>query len=1055
MSSTLAEPTAPSQSTAPATRPSRVGVLLAVQVLALGFVLASFPVRNADFWTHLAVGRAIAGGTYRFGVDPLAYTTTGVYWANHSWLFDVLLYHAHAALGDGVVLLKAAFVAAVAAVMLLVRRPGSGLVVPSLTTALALLAMAPRLLLQSALASVGLLAVTVLLLLRPPRARAVYALPAVAALWVNLDGWFWLGPLAVFLVWLGERWGTPPADRRVPGWLVLATVAACLLSPHHVRAFVLPAEVSPAVLRSPLADDPRFRHVFEHAWHWRRYADPAEGLNGGGIGFLALLAVSGASFLVNRPAVRGPRFLLWLGFTLLGLWNVRLAAFFAVVAGPVAALNWQDYLAGGPERLPARRRPLTRAAGFVAAAVPGLALLALCWAGWVQAPRSDARKVGWAVQPDPGLRRSAEERARWRADGWLAADDRAFHTHPDSAAYAAWFAPGERCFLDHRLRLFAGVAGEYRALCAAAGVGAMPDEPFPGPAGSILRDRGITYVVLHDPDPARLEPSFFQLDQPAAGAKLLQISGREATFGLPAARGGRPFAEWALDPNTAGFRAADDAGRLPAPAPAGGIDREPEPRPGWRKLLAAWEHPLQPPPVRPAETGTAGLYLRAFHDEVLFGTADAAQAPPLTLAAGLAVGAPPLAGTRPAVPAFLAAARDPIWFAPPGRASPSAALLAVRAARAAVAADPDDPVAHFRLGQAYVALSYATREHEWAADLRPLAQLRHVQTVSALERAVALDPDLFEAHALLTQAYSDRGMLDAAAAHLREQARIAADRLRRGRADREVAARVVEAAAAADARVQERRNEFLVRAPGLSLNPVGRARTALGLGLTKAALDDVLLASDVIQFGTEGARLELELLLMLGRTDRLRQELASDELRRQQDRLGMVELPGQRRPDRPPVYRLPAYDWVRFLAAAGDGNYDEADRLLGAMDAALGAEAEAQARGAAAAAAGLTAAGVGLAGRPEAWPLAAALADQRNRALAFREANRIDAQVRADLRTLAGVLALERGEVGRAERHFRAALGLADGPDLRGHGFAAEPVCRAYLWRIESARTGK
>lgn len=1061
MSSTATAPTTMAPDTATHRRPSLLAILLVAQVLALAFILASFPVRNADFWLHLAVGRSAAQGEYQFGEDPLAYTTSDVYWANHSWLFDLLLYHTYAAAGDGVVLLKAVFVAVAAGVVLLCCRPGERVVLPALVTGLALFAMASRLLLHSALISVGLLAVTTLILLRPPRPRAAFVLPLVMALWVNLDGWFVLGPLAVFLAWLGERWGTPPPERRIPTWVLISAVGACVLSPHHVRAFALPPEVSPAVLTTSLPDDPRFQRFFEPAWNWRRYTDPVEGLNAGGIAYLALLTAGLISFALVPPSARRTRLPLWVGFTLLGLWNVRLVPFFAVVVGPVMALNLQDFLAVRPARSgrPTRRPLWVRLFGLTAAALPGILLLVLAWAGWLQSPRSDARKVGWAVQPDPGLRHAAEVRAAWRRDGRLTPDDRAFHTHPDSAAYAAWFAPGERCFLDQRLNLFTHVADDYRAVCQAVGVAGEVTGAFPGPAEGPLRAWDVTYLVLHDPDRARLETGFFRLDDPMAGTALLLVSGREATFGWSDTprHGGRPFAAWALDLDTAGFRPADSESRLPPPAPAEGPRQQPRPRTGWGQFAAAWEYPLRPPPLRPAEADIAGLYLRAFNNDVRH-AAEAARerGPAVALAAVLAVGAPAVGGAgalaaRGVAGTALAGPLVPEATTP----SPSAALLAVRSARTAVAVDPADPIAYFRLGQAYIALSYATREYEWAQSLRPLAQLRHVQTVFALERAVALDPALLEAHALLAQVYSDRGLIDVALAHLREQERIAHARQRAsgrtGVSDglKELTDRV----ATLEFAVQERRNEYHIRAPGLARDPIGRARTALRLGLAAVALDEVLLASDVIQFGMEGARLELELLLMLGRTARLRQELGSDELREQWARLGTIELPGTRGADRPPVYTLPAYEWVRLLAAAGGGDYAEAQAFLAEIDGRLAQKVVAQTITSARAAAGLTTAAVGLAAQPENWPLAVQPTLQRNIVLGYREANRIDLQVRADLKALAGLLALEAGAVGSAREHFRAALRLADDPDVQGAGFAAQPLCRNYLWRIESAGT--
>jgi hypothetical protein len=66
----------------------RLDIALAAGVLVFAFLVASFPVRNSDFWQHLATGRLLSEGEYKFGVDPFSWTTEGIYWANHAWLFD-------------------------------------------------------------------------------------------------------------------------------------------------------------------------------------------------------------------------------------------------------------------------------------------------------------------------------------------------------------------------------------------------------------------------------------------------------------------------------------------------------------------------------------------------------------------------------------------------------------------------------------------------------------------------------------------------------------------------------------------------------------------------------------------------------------------------------------------------------------------------------------------------------------------------------------------------------------------------------------------------------
>src|SRR5262245_12645634 len=77
---------------------------LSLLVLALAFLLASFAVRNSDFWMHLATGRDLTQGRYSFGTDPYSFTTEGRYWVNHAWLFDLLLYCLYQLGGPAVVL---------------------------------------------------------------------------------------------------------------------------------------------------------------------------------------------------------------------------------------------------------------------------------------------------------------------------------------------------------------------------------------------------------------------------------------------------------------------------------------------------------------------------------------------------------------------------------------------------------------------------------------------------------------------------------------------------------------------------------------------------------------------------------------------------------------------------------------------------------------------------------------------------------------------------------------------------------------------------------------
>src|SRR5262245_24274354 len=197
--------------------------VLVGMVLVLAFLLASFAIQNSDFWMHLATGRLIAQGEYTFGENPFSYPET-VYWANHAWLFDVVLYQLAnlsggidaSAAGIVLVVFKALLVTALAVVMLKTRRPGQSLWVPTVCTGLAVLAMSPNLLLQPAVVSFLFLGLTLYLLYRGSRIEgaapssilnprySIWLLPLLFVLWVNLDGGFLLGLLAVGLYLLGE-----------------------------------------------------------------------------------------------------------------------------------------------------------------------------------------------------------------------------------------------------------------------------------------------------------------------------------------------------------------------------------------------------------------------------------------------------------------------------------------------------------------------------------------------------------------------------------------------------------------------------------------------------------------------------------------------------------------------------------------------------------------------------------------------------------------------------------------------------------------------------------
>jgi len=1022
----------------------RLDLVLAGAVLLFAFLLASFPVRNSDFWQHLAAGRLLARGEYTFGVDPFAFTTEETYWANHAWLFDLsvnLLYQVIG--GAGLVVVKALLITALAWLMLRIRCPGGATWVPPACTALALLTLSPRLLLQPTCLSFVLLGLTLFLLWRghyrdtsPERQRwdvpslALRAcVPLTCALWVNLDAWFFLGPLLVALFWVGglltsRRNLSEPAP-RVPGWLVLASLGACLCNPHHLRAFVLPVELSLDPWVIGLRQDLRFRSLFASPWEGRGMVSLAAWA------YFLLLALGLLSFALPRKERPAWRLVVWLAFGLLGAWQARLVPFFAIVAGPITTLNLHGALL---RQFPFPGKGWLAVTGRLAFLSACLALIVLAWPGVLQGlPRAE-RHVGWGIEPNPSLLRSAETLLSWRRAGRLAPDERVLALHPDVTYYWAWFCPQEKGFLDHRFSLFGSVASAFVEVSRAlypdlvAPNGKDPTSPKRqrGDWRQVLRFHGIRYIVLFDPDRGRLASALQRLARDSTEWELCSVDGQALLVRWNDPEKAKPAGEGRLDADRLAFGAEEEA------APGRDPDHAPVSRTWWS---AFWQ------PVRPTawEAVTAAVYLRLFEERAPFESRQ--------MRARLCRSAASLVGLE-ALPALHVPAQ---FLSPSDRSSPALLLLAIRAGRRALAVNAEDAGTWVVLGRTYLTLGAVTGEGDQGGPHAPLPRLRHVQAVTALYHALTLQPNLETAHAALADLYARRQYLDAALPHRQAQLRLTRRGPLEGEDPQAFAVRLAELERAAEElekAVQDRQQQFTVQTslPGTGTNPRARALLAIRLGLPEKALE-ILGRSRVEEFGGDGARLELELLLMLGRAREARDKLYDDQMQANQRKLGYLDSPVLDPAGRVHVYRLPAYDLLCLWEAAAQGDYDRAGNLLAGIGERLRAEEVRfdlpQLRsGLALAIASEVLARcpppallLWLGGLWERQRLANQYSHVQGAALLPSE--------RADLEVVAGLLALERGLPEQAATHLRRALDLSP-------NFVGRPVAREYLRWLEA-----
>ena len=442
-----------------ASRPSpllrRLDVLLAGSVLLLAFFAASFIAVNSDFWLHLATGRLIAQGRFPIGVYPFLYTNGSEHWVHQAWLVNVSLYELYNLIGGH----RAG------------STQGSTHHCPRRTDASHAATGRQRVgvgalhstggsgdesdaLLQPACLSLCLFGLTfwVLWLPRPSGGsrywiRWAYLL-LLLALWVNLDGWFWLGPFLVGLFWMGERLPFPRlsggrdsnCSRPIPTWLLAAAFAVCLLNPDHLHVWWPPAELSLFWSATGLRQDMRFGGPFVSPWQ-----GILQSLEEAQLASWAYVVLVGLGLLFFRPEPAQALRLASVGLgelRPLGCVAGRAVPFFAIVSAPITTLNLQDYLRRSVSAEPDGKGVRVGAVlGRLSLLMGSLVLVALAWPGWLQGFESDVRHAGWGVSSDPSLQQAAETIGQWRRLGRLGESDRGFALHPDIAHYCAWNLP--------------------------------------------------------------------------------------------------------------------------------------------------------------------------------------------------------------------------------------------------------------------------------------------------------------------------------------------------------------------------------------------------------------------------------------------------------------------------------------------------------------------------------------------------------------------------------------------------------------------------------------
>lgn len=958
--------------------------LLIGLLLLLTFLCASIPITTTNHLMHLATGRAIVNGEYTFGQAPFTFGSEGVYWTNHSWLYDTLTYLIYQAAGaPGLIIVKALLLALLAWVLVRVGQHLVSWQIPLVLTLIGVLAMSTRFLLSPMFISFLFLGLTFYFLQRGSHRLYVrgqeeeepseqqtrrseekvsiknyWPVLVLFAVWANMDQWFILGPLVVFLTFIGrmlqDTLGADVGDGREPrpgevralGVLFVSGVVACLLNPHHIHVFELPVLLGFSSMSEYLQQNRSIQSLF-----WTPFTSAYlrfEGITIAGLSYFLLILVSLFSFVMNLRQWNWSRLLLWLTFLVLSLFRAQLIPFFTVVAVPIAALNIQETIL----RLHRQRygtEPMQRApGGRVITVMIILVLLGASISGKLHYSgksnyQSYRHRVAFVEEIAPPLIKAVQRVKALEEKGAIAKDSRWLNLSPAVANVMAWNCPSQKTFFDYRFEAFPETIKEIQEinlglmadLSNSPRTGRFVEQPRIAKKWRAYLDKHkVDYVALYEPvSPIEQNWRLMKFVLPEKKWSLIYFNGQTALLVPPGEE------SQALKPE---LTSLERMGLLPEKdqrAPWTGPEIAQTEPSIWKSLFHA-EAPLPPETAETAllldhfdklkteqanRRGTAWRWTRGAHcvgSLVPFGALPTNLFPvevtlgyfELRRRSNLAGRTVPIQPKTPAEQLALGEVqrylntmpRESLYHLP---------LLAVRSSRRALGKNPNSPLAYLKLADSYRQLHYRTREQYWRQSVNLLIEARFIQQVSALAKVIELDPDNRQAHEQLAELYASRNFLDLQVKHQTKALELLKKQGPPEGTAVEFFQNRVKAGETQLTQVQQRlataKNQFQTIASQI-VQPLPKAQTAARHGLAEEALN-ILLSQDVSAFGAQGATLELRLFLQMGRI----YEIVWDEMDDKFEQLiGTAN-----------------FHELRFLRAVALGDYEAADKHQQALQA--------------------------------------------------------------------------------------------------------------------------
>ncbi|MBU3912143.1 MAG: hypothetical protein KKD90_06105, partial [Candidatus Omnitrophica bacterium] len=214
-------------------------IAVIILLFALLFISQINTIVDIDLWWGLKTGEHIVKNLEIPRTDLFSYTLQGRPWIDHEWLSQVLLYIVFSMFGwVGLNLLKACIIAlSFFMLFFLASSSMKKTPFPLFFLLVSVLAFGYRSFVRPEIFSYFFLCIFLYTL---EKERHLYLLPLLQILWVNLHGYFIVGPALIFLYFMGDFLSGHRLRSKKLVPVFILSVAACFINPYFYKGALYP-----------------------------------------------------------------------------------------------------------------------------------------------------------------------------------------------------------------------------------------------------------------------------------------------------------------------------------------------------------------------------------------------------------------------------------------------------------------------------------------------------------------------------------------------------------------------------------------------------------------------------------------------------------------------------------------------------------------------------------------------------------------------------------------------------------------------------------------------